>query len=196
MFGVQTHRCFLYGRKFKVITAHAALKWLITVKNHQCARLTRWVLKLSEYEFEVLHRPGKKHVNADVLSRHVATIVRNKDTNTDVKPQQEVVLSKEFIKQAQSNDDFCQQVSQALSEGKEIAYFWDQDMVLYHQSPDTSEEPKIVVPVPLREQIIQQHHEPVFAGHQVEKRTLSKLRLHYFLPGMSKDVENFIKRCM
>ena len=90
-----------------------------------------------------------------------------------MKPQQEVVLSKEFIKQAQSNDDFCQQVSQALSEGKEIAYLWDQDMVLYHQSPGTSEEPKIVVPVPLREQIIQQHHEPVFAGHQGEKRTLT-----------------------
>ena len=41
VFGVQTHRCFLYGRKFEVITDHTALKWLITVKNHQCARLTR-----------------------------------------------------------------------------------------------------------------------------------------------------------
>ena len=131
-----------------------------------------------------------------MLSRHVATVVRNKDTTTDVKPQPEVVLSKEFIKEAQSNDDFCQQVSQALSERKEIAYVCDQDMVLYHQSPDTSEEPKIVVPVPLREQIIQQNHEPVFAGHQGEKRTLSNLRLRYFWPGMSKDVENFIKRCM
>jgi hypothetical protein len=47
VFGVQTHRCFLYGRKFKIIIDHAALKWLITVKNHQCARLTRMVLKLS-----------------------------------------------------------------------------------------------------------------------------------------------------
>jgi len=55
--------------------------------------------------------------------------VWNKDTTTDVKPQQEVVLWKEFIKQAQNNYDFCQQVSQALSEGKEIAYLWDQDMV-------------------------------------------------------------------
>jgi len=75
-----------------------------------------------------------------VLSRHVATVMRNNDTNTDVKPQQKVVLSKEFIKQAQGDDDFCQQVSQALSEGKEMAYLWDHDMVLYHQSPDTSEE--------------------------------------------------------
>jgi hypothetical protein len=37
------------------------------------------VLKLAEYEFEVVHRPGKKHVNADVLSRHVAAAVRKQN---------------------------------------------------------------------------------------------------------------------
>ena len=122
--------------------------------------------------------------------------MRNKDATTDVKPQQEVVLSKELIKQAQSNDDFCQQVSQGLSKGKEIAYLWDQDMVLYHQSPDTSEEPKIMVPVPLREQIIQQHHEPVFVGHQGEKRTLSNLCLRFFGQGCPKTLKIlFINVC-
>jgi hypothetical protein len=35
VFGVQTHICFLYGRKFKIVIDHAALKWLINVKNHQ-----------------------------------------------------------------------------------------------------------------------------------------------------------------
>jgi len=48
----------------------------------------------------------------------------------------------------------------------------------------------------LREQIIRQHHEPIFAGHQGENRTLSNLLLHYFWPGMSKDVETFIQNCM
>ena len=75
VFAVQTHTCFLYGRKFKIVTDLAALKWLITVKNHQRARLTRWVFKLAEYDFEVIHRPGKKNVNEDVLSRHVAATV-------------------------------------------------------------------------------------------------------------------------
>jgi hypothetical protein len=41
IFGTKIHRCFLYGPKFQIVTDHAALKWLITVKNHQCARLTR-----------------------------------------------------------------------------------------------------------------------------------------------------------
>ena len=74
VFGTQVRRCYLYGRKFKIVTDHATLKWLITVKNHQCARLTRWVMKLSEYEFEIEHKPGKKHVNADSLSRHIASM--------------------------------------------------------------------------------------------------------------------------
>ena len=70
VFGTQVHTCYLYGRKFRIVTDHAALKWLIIVKNHQCARLTRWVLKLAEYEVEIEHKQGKKHVNADSLSRH------------------------------------------------------------------------------------------------------------------------------
>jgi hypothetical protein len=69
--------CFLYGRRFKIITDDAALKWLVTVKNHQCERLNRWVLKPSEYDFEIQHRPGSKHINADVLSCHVAAVVKN-----------------------------------------------------------------------------------------------------------------------
>jgi hypothetical protein len=65
VFGTQIHRCFLYGRKYKIFTDHAAVKWQITVKNHHCAQLTRWVLKLSEYDFEIEHKAGKKHVNAN-----------------------------------------------------------------------------------------------------------------------------------
>jgi len=85
VFGVRTHRCFLHGRKFEIITDHAALKWLVTVKNHQCARLTHWVLKLAEYEFKIIHRPGKKHINADVLSQHVAAAVKREVDHTVIR---------------------------------------------------------------------------------------------------------------
>jgi hypothetical protein len=49
---------------------HAALTWLNSVKSHQCVRKTRWVLKLGEYEFEIEHKPGKKHVNVDCVTTH------------------------------------------------------------------------------------------------------------------------------
>jgi len=36
--------------------------------------ITRWVLKLAEYELEIKHKSGKKHVNAESLPRHIASI--------------------------------------------------------------------------------------------------------------------------
>jgi len=58
-----------------------------------------------------------------------------------------------------------------------------------------SGKPTVVVPVSLREQVIHQHHNPVFAGHQGEKRTLSYLRLVYSWPSMTKDVEEYVLKC-
>jgi hypothetical protein len=86
-------------------------------------------------------------------------------------------------------------INQALSEGKIVPYLCDQDSVLYHKSSSALEEPKIVVPLTLREQVIRQHHKPLFSGHQGEKRTLSNLRLYYYWPSMAKVVEVFIKKC-
>jgi hypothetical protein len=141
VFGVQNLTCFLYGRRFKVITDYAALKWLLTVQNHQCARLTRWVLKFAEYDFQILHRPAK-HTNAAVLALCVAAEMRIPITTNaagaDVKPQEEVSLSKQAIRQTQVKDEFCQQINQALCEGRYLLHFWDQDSVVYHRSPDTS----------------------------------------------------------
>jgi hypothetical protein len=82
---------------------------MITVKNHQCARLTRWGLKHADYEFEIMHRPGKKHLNADVLSRHVAAAVLKHHNpyvtlDTEEEPRREVSLSKEDIRQTQAKD--------------------------------------------------------------------------------------------
>ena len=132
IFGVRIHRCFLHGRKFKIITDHAALKWLITVKNHQCARFNRWVLKLTEYDFEILHKPGKKHVNADVLSRHVAAVVpQSEGTDTEGEEEAEMSLSKNSIALAQDKDEYCQQILKALDQGQQLPYLVDNDPILW-----------------------------------------------------------------
>ena len=61
-------RHYLLGRKFICRTDHNSLTWLMRFQNVE-GQLARWLEELSQYHMEIVHRPGKKHVNADALSR-------------------------------------------------------------------------------------------------------------------------------
>lgn len=65
--GVEAYRPYLVGGKFTIYTDHRALVWLKSAKH--TGRLERWALKLQEYDFEIIHRPGKNNFVADALSR-------------------------------------------------------------------------------------------------------------------------------
>lgn len=61
-------RPYLFGRKFKILTDHKPLQWMMNLKEPN-SRLTRWRLRLSEYDFNVIYKKGKFNTNADALSR-------------------------------------------------------------------------------------------------------------------------------
>lgn len=62
------YRHYLLGRHFTVRTDHASLVWIMRFK-HSGGQLARWLSELSEYSFDIQHRSGIKHSNADGLSR-------------------------------------------------------------------------------------------------------------------------------
>ena len=61
-------RHYLLGRQFLVRTDHNSLRWLLNFKEPD-GQLARWLEELSQYDMVVKHRPGRKHENADALSR-------------------------------------------------------------------------------------------------------------------------------
>ena len=65
---MEYYKHYLLGHHFRVRSDHEALKWLFSMKEpkHQIAR---WIEVLSEFDFELEYHPGKKHGNADALSR-------------------------------------------------------------------------------------------------------------------------------
>ena len=65
---VKHFRHYLLGQKFLVRTDHGSLRWLINFRNPD-GQMARWLEILAPYDFEIQHRPGKKHKNADALSR-------------------------------------------------------------------------------------------------------------------------------
>ena len=68
VWGCQILRPYLEGETFGVYTDHQALKWLLGATDVS-GRLARWRLRLSEFDFSVEYKTGKKNTLADALSR-------------------------------------------------------------------------------------------------------------------------------
>jgi len=68
-------RPYLYGRRFKIVSDHKPLVWIMNIKDPG-SRLMRWRIQLAEYDFEIVHKSGSQNTNADALSRigRVSTI--------------------------------------------------------------------------------------------------------------------------
>ena len=68
VWGCKQFRQYLYGRKFTIVTDHKPLTWVFNVKDPSL-RLLRWRIKLEEYNYDIVYKPGVKNTNADALSR-------------------------------------------------------------------------------------------------------------------------------
>ena len=62
------YRYYLYGKHFTIRTDHASLQWMLNVKE-PVDQLARWIQRMQNYQYTIEHRPGRKHGNADAMSR-------------------------------------------------------------------------------------------------------------------------------
>uniref|UniRef100_A0AAV2K2W5 ribonuclease H n=2 Tax=Knipowitschia caucasica TaxID=637954 RepID=A0AAV2K2W5_KNICA len=70
---VHHFRPYLHGNKFLLRTDHASLTWLLSFKQPE-GQVARWLEVLQTYDFDIQHRPGQQHNNADALSRRPCVI--------------------------------------------------------------------------------------------------------------------------
>lgn len=68
LYGVEQFRPYVHGAHFTVETNHSALKWLMP-STWPNGKRSRWVVILSTFDFDVVHRSGRTNGNADALSR-------------------------------------------------------------------------------------------------------------------------------
>ena len=62
-------RQFSLGKHFVLRTDHGSLQWLHSLKEPE-GQLARWLECLQEYNFNIQHRKGNHHQNADASSRY------------------------------------------------------------------------------------------------------------------------------
>ena len=73
VFGVKRFHSFLFGHRFELVTDHQPLLALLhehrPTSPQASARIRRWSLLLSAYEYAIKFRKTQAHSNADALSR-------------------------------------------------------------------------------------------------------------------------------
>ncbi|UYV80030.1 hypothetical protein LAZ67_18001469 [Cordylochernes scorpioides] len=180
-------RPYLYGRHFKIVTDHHALCWLKNLKD-PTGRLARWALKIQEYDFDIIHKSGKKHLDADGLSRGP---LPETDWDED--------FERLFLNQITDEEDkFIESVKKNLNGSRRsIAQnFKEEDGCLYKKNPNPEGRAwLLVVPENKKREIMKEYHNHMSNGHLGVARTMYRIKSKYFWPSMLKDVSEFVKTC-
>lgn len=179
---IEHFRPFIDGVHFTVITDHSSLIWLRNLKN-PVGRLGRWILKLQQYNFAIVHRKGKFNIVPDALSRaFVAELSLSKD-NWSIDEWYEDLKVK-IVQKPMKYSDFKVEgeVIYKHCESKERIRGFEYDWL-------------IVVPKNLREKILKENHDDSTSAHFGFYKTISKIQARYYWPKMRDDISTYVKSC-
>ena len=85
--------------------------------------------------------------------------------------------------------------TKSLWKFKEQLFCKDGILMYRWEEPEREDSEKIVVPRNMRDEILKLGHENIVAGHFGVEKTRQRLKMTYFWPGMSADIDLFVKAC-
>ena len=219
---VQHFRPYLLGREFLLRTDHGSLTWLTNFREPE-GQLARWLECLQEFSFQTIHRPGKKHTNADSLSRRPCSQCGCEEPppSDDVIDDDVMALlderSTRDLYKFQLDDPAIGVILRAVETGerpnsdiiarggpeiRRLVQLWDrlllEDGVLkrkYESTQGLGSWTQFVVPRVLREEILQELHAGALEGHLGEDKTVGKIQERFYWPGLQQDVSQWIRSC-
>lgn len=193
VFAVEYYRPYVQGSHFKVVTDHASLKFLHSIKNPQ-GRLARWILKLSPYDMEIVHRKGKLMVVPDTLSR-VPYLTENTVKVNDVPEPGFAAVDLPPVPDLNTTKDdwYLELRNKVKYDPASYPKFQIADDLLYKKID--GDNLKLVVPSDFRSLLLEQYHDAKFAGHLGAAKTFDRLKLKYYWPKMAMFVKNYVKKC-
>lgn len=200
VFGTTVFRNFLWGKKFTVITDHASLRYWNNIKNPS-SRLMRFVLRLSEFDFNVIHTPGKLNTAADALSR---TPIDNPSYNAEEENIPCYTIKMENLGELQRQDPELDAVIKAFNDTnanrnirRKVRRYILQDGALFKKIYHNNQDYKVpVIPRTLRAEILNSLHDsPLTGAHLGRDKCMAKLKTRYFWENMYSDIEEYVRSC-
>ncbi|GFV73112.1 hypothetical protein TNCV_3665291 [Trichonephila clavipes] len=181
-------RPYIFGKHFTVVTDHHSLCWLMNLKDPS-GRLARWALRLQEHDFDVKYKTGKKHSDADALSRNPV----EEETETPDKFLA-VTTSMNLAMEQKKDQDLAKLKLLSNSSKNEEFRFIDGILCRKNFDPDG----KLwlpVIPKHLRADILRHFNDVPTAGHLGFAKTYDRIRKRFYWPGMYRNVVRYVMHC-
>jgi len=190
VWAIKLFRPYLYGRRFELVTDHAALAYSMRSKN-LTGRLHRWSLQLQDYDLTITYRPGSTNVVADALSRAPVLQVEAAGIGRTPPRGGEGQLTDEELREQQQRDEQVRELQQAGRHGTmEIVSV---DGLTY--AVTAARERRVVVPAALRHKVLREAHDSIFAGHLRIPQTHARVAAVYWWPKMRVTVRQWVRGC-
>jgi len=177
---IEKFRGYVEGVKFTVFCDHAALSYLKSMKN-PTALMSRWLLRLNAFDFEIKYRKGCYNVVPDALSRIVDTVVFAVDPCTDP-------WYKRLLERVKNEADKFPDFRIVGDELYKNCLAQDEVGVKVHRW-------KKVVPTDERKEVIRKCHDDPAAAHLGFFKTWQKIQHHYYWPKMQQEIRQYVRSC-
>jgi len=198
-------RPYLIGIKFLVVTDCQAIVHLNTQKTLN-PQVARWATLLSEYNFDIKHRPGSKMDHIDALSRAPTSMSQDTETElldehmevfiTMTEEDQVIAMQQADVKLKAIMGILSQEESDhTTTEAERVKDYQLRHGMLYRKVTVDDNETRLlwVVPESMRKSIVVRFHD--LAGHFAVDRTVSKIKEKYYFPKMRRYVKMHINCC-
>lgn len=198
IFAVQKFRPYLYGRHFSIITDHHSLCWLVGLRDPS-GRLARWALRLQEYDFSVSYKSGRRHTDADCLSRLPVPAPPCDDDHFDdcLASLSTAIPTASNLKEEQLKDSSLKTMFDAAQRAQPSCPFVVRDGLLFKRNYSVDGARfLLVVPASLRAAILHATHDDPTAGHLGFVRTLHRLKQNFYWPGMRRFAKQYVAGCL
>eukprot|EP00731_Ephydatia_muelleri_P006003 Em0003g251a len=207
IFGVRKFHQYLYGRPFTLYTDHKPLTTILGSKagipTLAAARLQRWALLLSTYQYNIEYRSTACHANADGLSRLPLQSTGEEEDVTaatvfNVAQLESLPVTAEQLRVATGCDQILGKVLLLTQKGwptkvnDDLKPYWIRRDEITIESGCLLWGVRVLVPKKLQGRVLEELHK----GHPGASRIKSLARGYLWWPGLDTELEHLAKSCI
>ncbi|CAH2084649.1 unnamed protein product [Euphydryas editha] len=198
---VKHFRHYLHGRKFIVVTDCSSLR-STRKKLDLTPRVHRWWAFLQGFDFDIVHRSGKRMPHVDFFSRNPIPTDGTKVSSVVTVPSKQVNLTElpeNWLLAEQQKDNELSKLMTDLKEGNlgpDVAKTYEFRSGVLHRKIQRRGKTRClpIVPRSFRWSVINVIHEGLF--HLGWEKTLEKVYDMYWFENMTRYVRKFVENCI